>query len=689
MSKKIEISILKNDVVNCEVVKHDFNGLCGEVVSSDWSQSLFEGNYRKAANFKSAEIVALDIDDGLPIEDAINRFEDYKHIIATTKSHNVDKNGKVSDRYRIILFLDGVITSKEAFKATWDSLYKICPEIDTACKDVSRYWSKSVKVVSTNPTGNLISIIHSDPKKVAPTAVQKSVTTSLSKETLELLGIGVEEGSRNQRLFKAAKDVKSNGWPLEKALEKLPQNLIADDFTIEEASRTIHSAYNGEDFQDFRNSNVYRWKQMFLNGKIVKNIQDPSEMILVHGMERIDVHANVLNEALNKKEIQDCKDRGSYILASFEYNPNVLDIIYPGKSCLETYNRYIPPTWLSENVTASKLPLIYEKFFKHLTNNDQKSFDYLIDWLSVMVNDRNFTILTTIGTQGVGKGILGEIMEKLVGETNFNKCRDTVLKTKFNGHVEGKRLVYIDEVDIKSNKGAHDRIKDLVNPKLELERKGKDPQMVNNHASIYMSSNSWDAIRIEAGNRRFSIIELTDTKIIDTDLRDKIVSEILNDKNIVKLGKYLQVHKVVNDMKKPFVESARYQEILNEGTFEWENFIINDWAVNNPLRECTIDVIQELLKEKIGKGFNPPGRRKFEELAKKFPDKLKVTQRGTTRYLKSQVQPGEVKAEGLSKVDELLETAGCSETKNSLWDKQFGHIEGMSSHSGPYNSSQV
>lgn len=660
MSKKIEISILKNDVVNCEVVRHDFNGLCNEVVSNDWSQSLFEDNYRKAANFKSAEIMALDIDDGLPLVDAINRLKDYKHIIATTKSHQVDKNGIVADRYRIILFLDGVITTKAAFKATWDSLYKICPEIDTACKDASRYWSKSVKVVSTNPKGYLVSIIRSAPKKSALATVQKSVTTSLSKETLEVLGVGIEKGSRNQRLFKAAKDVKSNGWTIEKALEKLPQNLIADDFTIEEANKTIHSAYNGEDFQDFRNSNVYRWKHMFLNGKIVKNAQDPSEMILVNGMERISVHANVLNEVLNKRELQDCKDRGSYIIANFEYNPNVLDVIYPGKSFLETYNRYIPPTWLSENVSASKLPLIYEKFFKHLTNNDQKSFDYLIDWLSVMINARNFTILTTIGTQGVGKGILGEIMEKLVGETNFNKCRDTVLKTKFNGHVEGKRLVYIDEVDIKSNKGAHDRIKDLVNPKLELERKGKDPQMVNNYASIYMSSNSWDAIRIEAGNRRFSIIELTDTKIVDTDLRDKIESEILDDKNVVKLGKYLQGHKVINDMKKPFIESARYQEILNEGTFEWENYILNDWAESNPWRECTIDVIQELLKEKMGRGFNPPGRRKFEELAKKFPDKLKVTQRGTKRYLKSQVEPSQVTPDDLSKVDDLLETAGCS-----------------------------
>ncbi|MBK7962484.1 MAG: hypothetical protein IPK04_15625 [Bdellovibrionales bacterium] len=88
------------------------------------------------------------------------------------------------------------------------------------------------------------------------------------------------------------------------------------------------------------------------------------------------------------------------------------------------------------------------------------------------LQNRNLTILTAIGEEGIGKGILGEIMEDLHGKQNFIKVRDTVFKEKFNAPFENKTLVYVDEIKI-TTREALDRIKDVVNWQIEIEKRGR------------------------------------------------------------------------------------------------------------------------------------------------------------------------------------------------------------------------
>ena len=47
--------------------------------------------------------IVIDIDDGLSISDFQSMFKKYKYIIATTKSHQKDKKGKILDRYRVLI----------------------------------------------------------------------------------------------------------------------------------------------------------------------------------------------------------------------------------------------------------------------------------------------------------------------------------------------------------------------------------------------------------------------------------------------------------------------------------------------------------------------------------------------------------------------------------------------------------
>lgn len=76
--------------------------------------------------------------------------------------------------------------------------------------------------------------------------------------------------------------------------------------------------------------------------------------------------------------------------------------------------------------------MIYKDFFEHLVNNDKDSFDYLLDWLSFSITGRNQTMLVAVGEQGIGKGILGEIMRELHGHENYAFTSDRSLSGNFN-----------------------------------------------------------------------------------------------------------------------------------------------------------------------------------------------------------------------------------------------------------------
>lgn len=77
------------------------------MVSSDnrqYSPFSFSDGIKKSENWnnENQNILILDIDDGLSIKEAMNKFKHYKYFICTTKSHQKEKKGIVCDRFRII-----------------------------------------------------------------------------------------------------------------------------------------------------------------------------------------------------------------------------------------------------------------------------------------------------------------------------------------------------------------------------------------------------------------------------------------------------------------------------------------------------------------------------------------------------------------------------------------------------------
>ena len=223
------------------------------ILNENYSLGIFKDNIVVKSNFISAESIALDFDQDFTLKQAKEQFKDYKHIIATTKSHQKLKNGIKCDRFRVIIFLNEPIRDNETFFTTWKSIEKQFPKLDVQCKNSSRFFYPSLQIVSVNKSGKLFDVVKNDldlalGKKEAPKILQLKGHGKLSKKTKTALRKGLEPGSRNGETFKIAKDFQENGFTEDEAVTYITKafqetETLAYDFTEFEVENTIRSAY--------------------------------------------------------------------------------------------------------------------------------------------------------------------------------------------------------------------------------------------------------------------------------------------------------------------------------------------------------------------------------------------------------------------------------------------------------------
>ena len=146
LDTKVTISISKHITEDFKKLKVPFNKIM-DLVKSDFNYSAgtFENGYRNKENYGGySDMIILDVDDGMTIDKAHQVFLPYNHIIATTKSHQKEKNGIVCDRFRILLPTETPITLNEKeYTILMRGIMKEFSFVDQSCKDASRFYYPS------------------------------------------------------------------------------------------------------------------------------------------------------------------------------------------------------------------------------------------------------------------------------------------------------------------------------------------------------------------------------------------------------------------------------------------------------------------------------------------------------------------------------------------------------------------
>lgn len=291
---KISISP-KNDNVNFEPVEvTSLDEFIEYATKYNYSTGTFKDNWRSKANFLNAESIAIDVDnendgDNYTIEQAVDVFKEYQHIIMPSKSHRKAKEirgGKIktADRFRVILFLKDPITSEKTFTSTWKELQKFYPAADIQCKDASRFYYPSPDIFSKNSTGKkwlVTEYVAPEPKPLQDRAKSSGPKGQLSRATMNFLVDGVPEAIGNEkrgnrRLFKASKDMQEQGYTIEECRGKL-QGMI--DSTKNWHSPTLNDHDLDTVENAYKDSPLYSPRDGETNKKSAFKFQNIANMI--------------------------------------------------------------------------------------------------------------------------------------------------------------------------------------------------------------------------------------------------------------------------------------------------------------------------------------------------------------------------------------------------------------------------
>ena len=165
-----------------------------------------------------------------------------------------------------------------------------------------------------------------------------------------------------------------------------------------------------------------------------------------------------------------------------------------------------------ENVDKKKRDL--EPLFEHiksLVNYDNDDFEYVLNWLSHLVQKPESipdTALIFISEEGIGKDLFSELIENAIGDKYFGTTEKLEqVCGKFNSILGGKLLMVLNETNPIESAQRIENIKAMITAKkLEIEEKYKSTIKCRNFCRFIFFSNRPFAFPVEDGSRRPKIM---------------------------------------------------------------------------------------------------------------------------------------------------------------------------------------
>lgn len=148
-------------------------------------------------------------------------------------------------------------------------------------------------------------------------------------------------------------------------------------------------------------------------------------------------------------------------------------------------------------------------------SGDMRLTKWVMQWLADIFQNpasKPGTAMVLVGAQGAGKSVLAEnILRPIIGDAHFSKVGSIEkLASKFNSHMSGKLLIQGEEVISSKRRADANTLKDAItSSKRSIEMKGRDVFEMDDFARYLFTSNHRDdAVSIETGDRRYTIIEV-------------------------------------------------------------------------------------------------------------------------------------------------------------------------------------
>lgn len=285
---------------------------------------------------------------------------------------------------------------------------------------------------------------------------------------------------------------------------------------------------------------------------------------------------------------------GSCRHVTLKYNPYTLEKFIEKKDKGYSYlqlNTCVQPDWRYRSDKIGISP-IFKEFYEGLFSN-RESLEYASAWIYEAIYGRNATYLVLNGRKGIGKNILATACSKMVGIRNYTEAPRSALSKEFNTYLKDKRLVLMDEISFRDNK-EKDKLKSYLNTFQAVEGKGKDAKMIELYCSILLSSNTDKDCNIEPDDRRFSVMDLTETPLLKRFGEDKVteLTEYIESEDFpLAFNSYLEETKLKDyNPNKPFIGET-FKRLCLSSLKVWQIAIYEAITSKDRSRYCIKDLM--------------------------------------------------------------------------------------------------
>jgi hypothetical protein len=229
-----------------------------------------------------------------------------------------------------------------------------------------------------------------------------------------------------------------------------------------------------------------------------------------------------------------------------------------------------------------------QKHIEILCNHDKYAYDYMILWISALIQfpSRKLPMPVFVSAEGAGKGSLLRLLSSLLGASKILQTQEPSKEVwgEFNSLMLNAYLVCLDEISKKEMSGCEGKIKGLVTePTIRINDKGKSRFEVPSYHKFIAFSNpdqyGNEPMNTTSGDRRKFFIECSDELVRNTEYFDKfykMLDDIDSMKSVFEYFNNMEEVEAIFAMKLPETE---YNKSLKEmATPPLKSFLIDHFT---------------------------------------------------------------------------------------------------------------
>lgn len=180
------------------------------------------------------------------------------------------------------------------------------------------------------------------------------------------------------------------------------------------------------------------------------------------------------------------------------------------------FNKWKPYKWADCELPVE--PGMTDSFNKHLLimcGNDEAIYKYNRSWLASIIQNpgkKTGKMLCIVGSEGIGKSMIMELLERLVGREKFMTTnspeRDII--SRFSYLWTDKVIVCMNDFNTMDTRGSDKKDKykaPITDDEVVIELKGGLSYETKNYANFISTTNSYNPVAMESGSRRYFVFE--------------------------------------------------------------------------------------------------------------------------------------------------------------------------------------